>query len=162
MHRYGDYSGYINSLRNKQLYSLCCNQPNTNHSNSCDKNCEFSFENLYGESDIYNPVNITISKCITYIEPQLDVPFNKPRIYNLEANPSIPNGTSKTIVNNIDVKDNLHVEIYCVNQNGEGGFVVFNKRYKRYLFAVKGEPFKLLWNQTLEGWTVIQYYSIFK
>ena len=165
MYRYGDYSGYINSLRNKQLYSLCCNRPNNNQSNCGDKSgtsCSVSYENLYSESDIYNPVTITISKCITYIEPQLDVPFTKSRVYNLEANPGIPNGTTKTIVNNIDIKDNVNVQINCVNHNGEGGFVVFNKRYKSYLFAVKGEPFKLLWNQSLEGWSIVQYYSIFK
>jgi hypothetical protein len=162
MYRYGDYSGYINSLRNKQLYSLCCNQPNNNHSNCGDKSFEYSSENLYGESDIYKPVTITISKYITYIEPPLDIPFTKPKIYNLEANQSIPNGKTKTIINNIDIKDNVKVEIYCVNENGEGGFLVFNKRYKSYLFSVKGEPFELLWNQTLEGWTVLKYFSSFR
>lgn len=163
MYKYGDYAGYINSLKNKQLYSLCCNRPNNNHSDcSNNKSCGVSFENLYDESNINNPVTITISKCITYIEPQLDIPFTKSRIYNLEAIPSIQNGTTKTIVNNIDIINKERVQINCVNQNGEGGFVVFNKRYKSYLFSVSGEPFKLLWNKSLEGWTVIQYYSIFK
>lgn len=63
MYRYGDYSGYINSLRNKQLYSLCCNRPNNNQWNCGNKSntsCSVSFENLYGESTISEPVTVPV------------------------------------------------------------------------------------------------------
>jgi hypothetical protein len=164
MYKHGDYSSYINSLRYKSLYSVCCQKPNC-YDNNCHKpktGCTVSSESIYNDTDIYSqPITITTNTCITYLEPQLDV-ITKPRIYNLEANPNISNGTSKIIVNNIDISGNVFVQLNCVNSYNQGGFVIYNKRYKSYLFGIKGEPFELLWNQTLSGWSVLQYSNRFK
>jgi hypothetical protein len=164
MYKYGDYAGYINSLKYKQLYALC-RLAECRDDRCCDRfknGCNLSSNNLYTDTDKYGkPITITTNTCITYIEPQLDV-MDKPRIYNLEGNSSISNGTTKTIVNNIDITNNVFVQINCVNASGEGGFVIYNKRYKSYLFGIKGEPFELLWNQSLNAWTVLKYSNIFK
>lgn len=156
MYKYGDYSTYINSLKYKTFNSKCNNQINCMPCNKPN-----NFELLFTDKTTdCKPVIITYDKQITYIEPSIgDNNADETRTYILQANNGIPNGTFKTIVNNIDVsKQNSSVTL--ITEHIEC-FAIFNKRYTKYTFAYLGEDLELLWNSSLSAWCVLKYSSVF-
>ena len=120
------------------------------------------FVDIYNDLDYSNkPITITANTNITYIEPKLDI-LPTSRRYLLEANPSIPNGKRKTIINNINLSKDVILEIYCLNNNNQGGFFINEHEYNTYFFASKGEDLELIWNSSLNKWNVIKYNSLFR
>lgn len=166
MYKYGDYSAYINSLKSKKTFnSNYTNRINTtngtNNINSLALDNRDNFELLFTDKTVNcSPVMIRYEKQITYIEPPLDkTGEGENRSYILQSNNSIPNGTFKTILNNIDVSKKSSVILTTENS---GGFAIFNKRYSRYKFVYLGEDFQLLWNSSLSAWTVLKYNGLFE
>jgi hypothetical protein len=156
-----DYSAYINSLKNKKTLNnnVINTRSNRNSTNLYSRN---NFESLFTDKSYYcTPVMITYDKQITYIEPPIDGNSEgENKNYILQSNNTIPNGTLKIIINNIDVS----VKNSCVTLTTEtsGGFTIFNKRYTKYTFVYLGEDFQLLWNSSLSAWTVLKYSGLFE
>lgn len=184
MYKYGDYSAYLNSLKNKKTcngnytnrLTILDSLTNGNNGNGLNginginardiRNdlTDTNFESLFTDKSIFcTQIMIRYEKQITYIEKPLDVNTSQEnsinRHYILQADNSIPNGTFKTIVNNININQNSKV-ILTTEKNG--GFTIFNKRYTKYNFAYAGEDFQLLWNSGLDGWTVLKYNGHFE
>jgi hypothetical protein len=170
MYKYGDYSAYINSLKNKKT----CNG-NYINTNVCQINSSIPSccPNNTGNDILFTDkgtdcktLMITYDKRVTYIEPSLDTSESETsinRVYILQSNNSIPNGTFKTIVNNININKSSNVILVTEKHNG---FTVYNKYYSEYTFVYGGEDLELLWNSGLNNgsgsWTVVKYNGIFK
>lgn len=172
MYKYGDYSAYLNSLKNKKTYhgnytnrlTILDSLTNANDINDRNNLINTNFESLFTDKTIFcNQIVIRYEKQITYIENPLDVNTSQEnsinRHYILQADNSIPNGSFKTIVNNININNNSKVTL---TTEKTGGFTIFNKRYTKYNFAYAGEDFQLLWNSGLDGWTVLKYNGYFE
>ena len=164
MNKFSDYSGYINSLKyntnNKKFFDRI--ERKVYELDDKVNNPPPIGENIYNDLDYSNkPITITSNTNITYIEPKLDI-LPTSRRYLLEANPSIPNGKRKTIINNIHLSKDVILEIYCLNNNNQGGFFINEHEYNTYFFASKGEDLELIWNSSLNKWNVIKYNSLFR
>ena len=168
MNTFGDYSGYINSLKYKSYQNNLCCQNIDNLKKDID-NLTNTIEDLSKTETLYSDIDNNC-KCVsistvyhtTFINPQQDVTINKERIFILPANPSIANGFEKTIVNNINVSKTNTVSIYCINNNNKGGFNILGKTYNMFHFAFQGDNLELLWNSSDNTWTIIKYNSIFE
>jgi hypothetical protein len=171
MYNHGDYSSYLNLLKIKKTY----NNNYTNYANYTNyvnnipqqnlviKNNP-NFESLFTDKTYYcTPVIINYEKEITYIENPLDINLEEEnsitRNYILQADNSIPNGTLKTIVNNININNTSSVTLTTEH---DGGFAIFNKRYTKYHFVYAGEDFQLLWNSSLGSWSTLKYSGLFE
>lgn len=176
MYKYGDYSAYINSLKGRKTFngnytttsstSNTSNTSSTNGPNSVNGlafDNRNNFESLFTDKSFYcTPVMIRHEKQITYIEPPIDkTSEGDNRNYILQSSNTIPNGTFKTIVNNIDVSKGKNSSVTLTTENS-GGFAIFNKRYTKYKFVYLGEDFQLLWNSSLSAWTVLKYNGLFE
>jgi hypothetical protein len=168
MNNFGDYSGYINSLKYKSYKNNFCCQNILDLKNDIN-NLTNTVEDLSKTETLYNDIDnnckrVSISTIYhtTFINPQQDIIINKQRIFILPANPSIANGFEKTIVNNIKLSQTNTVSIYCVNSNNQGGFNNLGKTYNMYHFAFQGDNLELLWNSSENAWTIIKYNSIFE
>ena len=169
--KHGDYSTYINSLKNKKM-------SNGNYLNTNASQQEIIISSRNTEYDIFftdkgsecNPITITYDKRVTYIEQPLDINENGSksettviRSYFLQANNSIPNGTFKTIVNNININNSSQVNLITEKTDG---FTMYSKKYTNYTFVYQGEDLELLWNSGLNNgsgaWTVVKYGGLFK
>ena len=165
--KYGDYSTYINSLKNNKtsngnyLTNVC------QEINNVSRNNEYDIFFTDKGSDC-NTITITYDKRVTYIEPPLDISGSENetsviRSYFLQANNSIPNGTFKTIVNNININKSSQVNLITEKTDG---FTVYSKKYTNYTFVYQGEDLELLWNSGLNNgsgaWTVVKYGGLFK
>lgn len=171
MYKYGDYSGYINSLKNNKTY----NGNYLNRFKCCSKSCppipvclpsNYGFNHFYTDKGTdCKTIIITYEKRVTYIEPPLDASSTQviDRFYLLQANNSIPNGTFKTIVNNINLTNGSKI---ILATEKPGGFTVFNKNYSEYAFVYGGEDLELLWNSSwnngIGAWIVVKYSGAFK
>lgn len=173
MYKYGDYSAYINSLKNKKT----CNGNYTDKCNCCPNHINPNPTPIIPSCcptnngyDIFftdktfncNTIMITYEKRVTYIEAPLDICNNQiNRTYILQSNRSIPNGTFKTIVNDINISNNTLSSVTLVTEY-PGGFAIFDKYYTTYTFVYGGEDLELLWNDALGAWTVIKYSGLFQ
>lgn len=175
MYKYGDYSTYLNSLKNKKTYNsnyangFNCNNhkpypPYPPYPGCLPSNCGFDIFYTDKGTDC-KTIMITYEKRVTYIEPPLDASSSQVihRFYLLQANNSIPNGTFKTIVNDINLTNGSTV---ILATEKPGGFTVFNKNYSEYAFVYGGEDLELLWNSGWNNgsgaWTVVKYSGAFK
>ena len=169
--KHGNYSTYINSLKNNKTSNG--NYLNTNVSQigivNSTRNTEYEIFFTDKGSDC-NTITITYDKRVTYIEPQLDISESGSksetsviRSYYLQANNSIPNGTFKTIVNNININNSSQINLITEKTDG---FTVYSKKYTDYTFVYQGEDLELLWNSGLNNgsgaWTVVKYSGLFK
>ena len=162
--KYGDYSTYINSLKNNKTLNgnYLTNVSQLGIVNST-KNNEYDIFFTDKGSDC-NTITITYDKRVTYIEQPLDINETSViRSYFLQANNSIPNGTFKTIVNNININKSSQVNLITEKTDG---FTVYSKKYTDYTFVYQGEDLELLWNSGLNNgsgaWTVVKYSGLFK
>ena len=167
MNTFGDYSGYLNLLKQKSYkYQIKQNIDElkndinilTNNFKDLGKS-----ETLYSDMDFtYNRASISTIYNTTFLNPQQDIIKSKSRMFILPANPSILNGFKKIIINNIKLSNENSVSIYCVNSENIGGFNVLGQIYNTYYFALKGDTLELCWNISENNWTVIKYNSLFK
>ena len=124
---------------------------------------ETNFESLFTD----NPEIITYKKQITYIEPALDNDDDEDnsdqdnRTYKLQVNDSIPNGSLKIIVNNIDINNPNDSWVTLTTENDDC-FLLCNKKYTQYTFLYLGDDLHLLWNKSLLCWSVLKYNGLFK
>ena len=166
--KHGNYSTYLNSLKNNKT-------SNGNYLNTSVSRLGIVNSTRNTEYDIFftdkgidcNTITITYDKRVTYIEPPLDVSESDEtsviRSYFLQANNSIPNGTFKTIVNNININNSSQVNLITEKKDG---FMMYSKKYTDYTFVYQGEDLELLWNSGLNSgsgaWTVVKYGGLFK
>jgi hypothetical protein len=167
MNTFGDYSGYMNSLKYKSCKNIILeNMYNLKKDMNILTNTVEDMtktETLYSDIDsACNRVSISTNYHLTFINSQQDVLNTKPRIFILPANPSIKNGFEKTIVNNIKITQTTSVAIYCINSDNKGGFNSLGKIYNMYYLMFQGDNLELLWNSSENSWTVIKYNSIFQ
>jgi hypothetical protein len=167
MNTFSDYSGYMNLLKYKSCKNKIIQNIDElkNNIDTLTNNIEdlTKTETLYTDIDTTcNRVSISTIYHTTFINPQPDVINTKSRMFILPANPSISNGFTKTIINNITLSQYNSVAIYCVNSENKGGLNILGQIYNAYYFAFQSDNLELLWNLSENTWTVIKYNSIFK
>ena len=77
----------------------------------------------------------------------------------LPANNTIQNGTSKTIINTVDITQNKLVYIYSVNTDNNA--VGFSTLFNCYVFPCAGDTLELCWNSDKQNWLVKKYGGYF-
>ena len=165
--KYSDYSTYLNSLKNNKTFNGNCLNTNVCRLGIVNSSRNTDYDIFFTDKGTdCNTITITYDKRVTYIEPPLDVSGNEAsvtRTYLLQANNSIPNGTFKTIVNNIYINKSSKVNLITEKPDG---FTVYSKKYTDYTFVYQGEDIELLWNSGLNNgsgaWTVVKYNGLFK
>lgn len=167
--KYGDYKGYINSIKYKNRTNEiinCFNIYKEEINKKIDSFTKKDYERLYyDKNNDGTTVHIDNKYKYTYIEPPEDIEnhTNIIRCFILPSENDLQNGDNKIIINNIKIQPgiNNYVTIYSINIYNEPAFLILGKRHNTYHFFYSGDSLELIWNKTENAWTCIKYNGSF-